>query len=254
MIKNIFKKIIFNNIYWLGDMVKTTCQSLVYIFLPPYRISNFISQMYFIGNGSISIIILTGTFTGMVLTLQLFEILSRFNAETIIGAVVALALIRELGPVLTALMVNARAGSSMAAEIGTMKVTEQIMAIEAMAINSMQYLISPRIFAGIVMVPMLNVLANLSGILGGYLVSVYLMDLDSGLYWNKISEFLSVSDLVHSSIKAAFFGLTLTAIGSYQGFNTSGGAKGVGQATTSAVAISSISILAIDYLLTSFII
>ena len=254
MFKHIFRRVVFNALFWLGDMVKTTAQALYYMFLPPYRIGNFVSQLYFIGNGSLSIILLTGTFTGMVLALQLFEILKRFNAESIIGAVVALSLIRELGPVLTALMVNARAGSAMAAELGTMKVTEQIMAIEAMAINSHHYLISPRIFAGIVMVPVLNILTNVSGILGGYVVSVYLMNLDQALYFNKVRDFLTISDLVHSNIKAAFFGLTLTAIGSYQGFNTTGGAKGVGQATTSAVVISSVSILAIDYLLTSFVI
>ncbi|MBL0691491.1 MAG: ABC transporter permease [SAR324 cluster bacterium] len=245
---------IINGLAWLGDITKVTLLSLFYIFLPPYRPKIFLAQLYFIGNGSLSVILLTGSFTGMVLALQMFEVLKRFSSESMVGAVVALSLTRELGPVLSALMVNARAGSSMAAEIGTMKVTEQIMAIESMAVNSYQYLISPRIFAGILMMPALNIISNVVGVLGGYFITVSLLGLDPGLYFNKIDDFMEVRDLVNSSLKAAIFGLILTVVGSYQGFNTSGGAKGVGKATTSAVVISAVLILAFDYLLTSFMI
>lgn len=250
---NLFNFII-EKISWIGDFMKITAISLYLIFVPPYRFKLFINQLYFIGNGSILIVLLSGTFTGMVLALQMFDILKRFNSESIIGAVVTISLTRELGPVLSALMVNARAGSAMAAELGTMRVTDQIMAMEAMAVNSYQYLISPRIFSGIVMLPVLTLLADFVGVLGGYLITVQLLGLDGGLYFNKIDDFLKLNYIWESILKSAVFGLILTAVGSYQGFNTSGGAKGVGQATTSAVVISSVLILIADYLITSLVI
>ena len=241
-------------VFWIGDFTTVTAHSIYLIFKPPYRIRLFLNQLYFIGNGSLSIILLSGGFTGMVLALQLYDVLKKFNAETIVGAIVAVSLTRELGPVLSALMVNARAGSSMAAEIGTMRVTEQINALEAMAVNPYQYLISPRIFASVIMLPVLTIIGNLVGVFGGYLIAVKLLSLDEALFFAKIDQFMQFNYVLESIFKAAVFGLILSAVGSYQGYNTSGGAKGVGRATTTAVVISSITILAADYIITSFVI
>ena len=239
---------------WVGSLGRIFFLSLYYIFLPPYRFRLFFQQLRFIGNGSLAVVILTGSFTGMVLALQMYAVLKKFNAESMVGAIVALSLTRELGPVLTALMVNARAGSAMAAELGSMRVTDQIMAMEAMAVNSYQYLISPRIFAGIVMMPLLTVIACLVGIVGGYIIAVFLMGLDPGLYVSKIDSMMYMSDIWGGLFKAAIFGAIVTLIGSYQGFHAGGGAEGVGRATTSAVVISSVMILAFDYVITSFLI
>ena len=241
-------------VVWIGSIGKVLALSFFYIFVPPYRPRLFFRQLRFIGNGSLSVVLLTGTFTGMVLTLQIFDVMKKFNAESMVGAVVSVALARELGPVLSALMVNARAGSAMSAELGTMRVTDQIIALEAMAVNSYQYLISPRIFAGVVMLPVLTILSNFIGIFGGYLVAVNLMGLDPGLYVSKVENFLTMSDILGGLFKSAVFGLVLTQVGSFQGFNTSGGAEGVGRATTTAVVISSVLILAFDYLITTFLI
>jgi phospholipid/cholesterol/gamma-HCH transport system permease protein len=182
----------------------------------------------------------------------MFNVMRNFNAESLVGSVVAIALTRELSPVLTALMVNARAGSAIAAEIGTMQVTEQVLALEAMAVNSYQYLISPRLFAGFVMLPFLTMISNGIGIMGGYVIAVNLLGLDPGLYFSKIDLYLSFSDIYSGLEKSAIFGGIVTMVGSFQGINASGGAAGVGKATTSAVVISSVLILSSDYLLTSF--
>jgi len=162
-----------------------------------------------------------------------------------------LSMTRELGPVLTALMVNGRAGSAMAAELGTMRVTEQIDALYVMATNPIKYLIVPRIIAGIVMLPVLTIVSDFLGILGGYFVGVILLNINSGMFVANILEYLDLDDIFHGLTKSAFFGLILTHIGCYEGFYTKGGAEGVGKATTQAVVISSVLILISDYFLTS---
>jgi len=187
----------------------------------------------------------------MVLALQSHHGFKLFGAETLVGSTVALAMTRELGPVLTALMVNGRAGSAMATEIGTMRVTEQIDALYVMAANPINYLIVPRIIAGIIMLPVLTIVSDLLGILGGYFVGVILLNINSGMFVANILEMLEVEDIFHGLIKSIFFGLILTYIGCYKGFYAEGGAEGVGKATTQAVVLSSVLILISDYLLTS---
>ena len=222
------------------------------IFTRPFRFKNYIEQLEFIGNKSLNVVLLTGCFTGMVLALQMYETLKQFSSESIVGGVVALAMTKELGPVLTALMVNSRAGSSIAAQLGTMKVTEQIDALRSMAVNPVQYLISPRILAGFVMLPFLTIISNLVGVVGGYIIAVLLLGLDHGLYIAKVTDLVQLSDILGGLLKASAFGIILTFIGCYYGYYTSGGAKGVGIATTSAVVTSAVLILATDYIITSF--
>jgi phospholipid/cholesterol/gamma-HCH transport system permease protein len=238
----------------LGKICSLFGRAMFVLCIPPYRWKNFIQHLEFIGNKSLSIVLFTALFTGMVLALQMYEALKKFQSESLVGGIVALALSKELAPVLTALMVNSRAGSAIAAEIGSMRVTEQIDAIEAMAVNSVQYLISPRIFAGIIMLPILTIIADIVGVLGGYLIAVPLLGLDHGLYINKIIDLVSTFDILGGLLKSAVFGAIVTFIGSYFGYTASGGAKGVGIATTRAVVTSAVMVLAFDYVITSFLV
>ena len=219
--------------------------------MPPYRLKAVIKQMEFVGVKSIFVVVLTGIFAGGVLALQSHHGFRLFGAETLVGSTVALAMTRELGPVLTALMVNGRAGSAMAAELGTMRVTEQIDALYVMATNPVKYLIVPRIIAGVVMLPVLTIVADFLGIVGGYFVGVILLKINSGMFVANIVEMLDLEDIFHGLTKSIFFGLILTHIGCYKGFYTTGGAEGVGKSTTQAVVLSSVLILVSDYFLTS---
>jgi len=227
-------------------------QAMALAVRPPFRVSQFFKQMEFIGNKSLGVVILTGMFTGMVLTFQTYRSLRDFSSETIVGGLVAVAMTRELGPVLSALMVNARAGSAIAAEIGTMRVTEQIDALFALAVNPVQYLISPRVIAGLLMVPILTAIADMTGIVGGYLVGVILLGVDPGIFMAKIVDFVTLGDIMQGSFKAAVFGVILTQVAAYKGYTTYGGAEGVGRATTEAVVVSAVLILFADYLITVF--
>ncbi len=227
-------------------------QALALLVRRPFRLTLFFKQMEFIGNRSLGVVILTGLFTGMVLTFQTYRSLRDFSSESIVGGLVAVAMVRELGPVLSSLMVNARAGSAIAAELGTMRVTEQIDALFALAVNPVQYLVTPRVLAGLVMVPMLTAIADMTGIAGGYLVGVMLLKVDPGIFWAKIIDFVTLGDIMQGTVKAATFGTLLTMVAAYKGYNTSGGAEGVGRATTEAVVISAVMILFSDYLITVF--
>jgi phospholipid/cholesterol/gamma-HCH transport system permease protein len=235
----------------MGRILILLFQAFVWMALPPYRFKAIVKQMEFVGVKSIFVVVLTGMFTGGVLALQSHHGFRLFGAETLVGSIVALAMTRELGPVLTALMVNGRAGSAMAAELGTMRVTEQIDALYVMATNPVKYLVVPRIIAGIVMLPVLTIVSDFLGILGGYVVGVILLNINSGMFVANILEYLELDDIFHGLTKSAFFGLILTHIGCYKGFYTEGGAEGVGKATTQAVVISSVLILISDYFLTS---
>jgi len=235
----------------MGRILILLFQAFFWMVLPPYRFKAIIKQMEFVGVKSIYVVILTGIFAGGVLALQSHHGFRLFGAQTLVGSVVALAMTRELGPVLTALMVNGRAGSAMAAELGTMRVTEQIDALYVMAANPIQYLFVPRIIAGIVMLPVLTIVSDFLGILGGYFVGVILLNINSGMFVANILEYLELEDIFHGLTKSIFFGLILTHIGCYKGFNTVGGAEGVGKATTQAVVLSSVVILISDYILTS---
>jgi phospholipid/cholesterol/gamma-HCH transport system permease protein len=224
---------------------------LMWMGRPPLKARNIFKQMEFVGVKSIFVVVLTGSFTGMVMALQSYHGFKLFSAESMVGSAVALGMTRELGPVLTALMVTARAGSAMAAELGTMRVTEQIDALYVMAANPVKYLIVPRVIAGVVMVPFLTVVSDFSGILGGYVVGVELLHINSGVFVKNITKLVDLDDIFNGLIKAACFGLILSLVGCYKGFNTRGGAEGVGKATTEAVVLSSVSILISDYFLTA---
>lgn len=225
-------------------------RTFAWMFRRPFDIGEWFRQMVRVGVDSIPVVILTTMFTGMVLALQTYLGFQRVHAEQFVASVVSLAMLRELSPVLVGLMVTGRVGSSMAAEIGTMRVTEQIDALKALATEPIQYLFVPRVVAGIVMLPFLVVIGDALGIYGGYLVAVKLLHTNPVAYKQNTFEFLSLNDLWSGLIKAAFFGLILTLTGCVRGYYTTGGAEGVGRATTYAVVSASLIILLTDFFLT----
>ena len=217
---------------------------------PPFEIKEWFRQMVRLGVDSIPVVFLTAMFTGMVLALQTYAGFQRVHAENFVGSVVALAMLRELSPVLVGLMVTGRVGSSMAAEIGTMRVTEQLDALEALATDPIHYLFVPRVIAGIVMLPFLVVLGDALGIGGGYLVAVRLMGANPVVYESNTYQYLQMNDIWSGLVKAAAFGLILTLTGCVRGYTTTGGAEGVGRSTTAAVVSASLIILLSDFFLT----
>jgi phospholipid/cholesterol/gamma-HCH transport system permease protein len=218
---------------------------------PPFKTRQVLARIHFVGYSSLPIVLLTGTFTGMVLGLQIFVVLSRFGAEAFLGPAVALALIRELGPVLAALMVTGQAGSALTAEIGIMRITEQIDALEVMALNPRRYLVAPSLLAGIITFPLLTAVFDTVGILGAYLVAVKLLGLSAGTYFGEMQSFVGMEDLLTGFWKAISFGLLVTWVCTYKGFHVGHGAAGVARATTQAVVLSSVLILVWDYFLGS---
>jgi len=242
---------VLSGVEQMGGMLILLISALSWMLRPPLKLRNIIKQMEFVGVKSTFVVVLTGVFTGMVLALQSYHGFRLFSAESLVGSTVALSMTRELGPVLTSLMVTARAGSAMAAELGTMRVTEQIDALYVMAANPIKYLVVPRIAASVLMVPILTAISDFLGILGGYFVGVILLDINEGIFLDNIYKYVELEDIYNGLIKAAFFGLLLSVIGCYKGFNTRGGAEGVGMATTEAVVIASVSILVADYFLTA---
>ena len=234
-----------------GGMALLFLNTIAYTFRPPFRLRLLFRQMEFVGVNSFLVVVLTALFSGMVMAFQGYHALSKFGGESLLGGVVALSLVRELGPVLTSLMVTARAGSAMAAELGTMRVTEQIDALQVMAVNPVHYLVVPRFWAAVITVPLLTVIADLVGIAGGYLVGVMLLKVDAGIFIRKMQDMVEWVDISSGIYKAFVFGALLSIIGCYKGYNASGGAEGVGRATTEAVVIASVSILVSDYILTS---
>ncbi len=242
---------VLSGVEQMGGILILLISTLGWMFRPPLKLRAIIKQMEFVGVKSTFVVVLTGTFTGMVLALQSYHGFRLFSAEGLVGSTVALSMTRELGPVLTGLMVTARAGSAMAAELGTMRVTEQIDALYVMAANPIKYLVVPRIVASVFVVPLLTAISDFLGILGGYFVGVVLLDINKGIFVDNIYKYVELEDIYNGLIKAAFFGLLLSLIGCYKGFNTRGGAEGVGMATTEAVVIASVSILVADYFLTA---
>ncbi|WP_414437884.1 MlaE family ABC transporter permease [Candidatus Bealeia paramacronuclearis] len=220
-------------------------------FKPPYFFRQILRQFLEIGYLSLPVVGLTALFTGMVLALQSYTGFSRFNAENAVASVVILSMTRELGPVLAGLMVAGRMGASMAAEIGTMRVTEQIDALTTLSTHPSKYLIAPRILAGVLTLPLLVMVADIIGVFGGYLVSVYKLGFNPATYLKQSWDFLERADVASGLIKAAAFGFIITSMGCYQGYYSKGGAQGVGKATTNAVVSASILILITNYLLTA---
>lgn len=236
----------------LGKILLLVYATLKQLILPPFELKNTFKQIVEIGLKSMPVVLITAVFTGMVLALQSYTGFKRFNAEVMVGTVVALSMTRELGPVLTGLIVAGRAGAAMAAELGTMRVTEQIDALDTLATNPVKYLIVPRFIAGVIMLPSLTVIADYVGIVGGYFVTVYLLGANSSVYWKRTWDYLEPTDIYNGLIKACFFGATIAIISCYKGFYTQGGAEGVGKATTGAVVVSSMTILISDYFLSAW--
>ncbi len=222
----------------------------------PKQFQKVIQQIYYIGARSTTIIMLVSLFTGMVLGLQSYHALVQFGAQGSLGTLVSLSLIRELGPVLTAIMITARAGSAITAEIGVQRISEQIDALETMRIDPFRYLVTPRITAAIISFPLLTTVFDLIGIIGGYLSSVMLMGLNAGVYAHSVQAYVDMEDLTNGFIKAIVFAVIVATVCCYQGYfvhmrEDSKGAKAVGLATTSAVVISCVLILVSDYVVTS---
>ncbi len=241
----------------LGRLAIFLLRGAYNIFYFPFQFQKFIEQLYFIGMKSMLVIVLTASFTGMVLGFQGYYTLVQFGSEGVLGTMVALTLIRELGPVLTAIMITGRAGSAMAAEIGIMRISEQIDALETMNINSVRYLFSPRLAAAVISFPLLTALFDAIGIFGGYLSGCLLLGINPGIYFYRVETSVIMEDINGGFIKAVVFAVVVVTICCYQGYythlrKTGFGAKGVSFATTSAVVISSVLILATDYVLTSF--
>jgi phospholipid/cholesterol/gamma-HCH transport system permease protein len=234
-----------------GKVMILFFRTLVLIFRPPFDLRSLLRQIERVGVNSIPVVLVTGAFTGMVLALQSYTGFRRFNAEAYVGTVVALSMTRELGPVLSGLMVSGRVGSAMAAELGTMQVTEQIDALYTLATNPIKYLIVPRFLASLVIMPILTVFADAVGMLGGYAVSVYLLDSNPTIYVRRTYDYLDLEDIYIGLLKACVFGMIIAIIGCYQGFNAQGGAEGVGKATTRAVVLSSLLILIANYFITA---
>ena len=234
----------------LGRFVDLLFRTAAWTVRPPYDIPEIVKQMVRVGVDSIPVVFLTGLFTGMVIALQTYTGFARFHAESFVGSVVALSVTRELAPVLAALMVTGRVGSAMAAELGTMRVTEQIDALVALATEPVQYLVVPRVVAATVMLPLLVVMADAVGIGGGYVVAVDLLGANPVTYVHNSFQFLEMNDLTSGIVKAAFFGLIFSLIGCQKGYYTEGGAEGVGIATTRAVVAGSLAILIADFFLT----
>ncbi|MBA3011766.1 MAG: MlaE family lipid ABC transporter permease subunit [Proteobacteria bacterium] len=220
-------------------------------FLPPFRIRRLLKEIEFIGSKSFLIVFVTGLFTGLVLGLQGYHTLTQFGAEALLGSAVALSIIRELGPVLCALMVTGRAGSAIASQIGIMKITDQFPALEMMAIDPVKYVISPKILAGIISLPLLTAVFDVVGIMGGYLVGVKLLGVNEGAYFGKMVTSVTFTDIYGGILKSLSFGLLIAWISSFMGFTADPTTEGVSAATTNAVVITSLSILIVDYILTS---
>lgn len=243
--------LVIDNITALGTFVIFLFTALFYMALPPYKPRLAFRQIRIIGAESFYLVALIAAFTGMVLGLQGYNTLSRFGSEGALGTVVALVLVREMGPVLAALMVAARAGSAMAAELGSMQATEQIDALTVMAINPVQYLVSPRVLAGVISLPLLTTMFDVIGIWGGYIVGVGLMGAPSASYIHGIAQNLSAHDITSGLYKALVFGVVVMWVCCYKGYHAQRMATGVSRATTEAVVLSSVLILAWDYFLTS---
>jgi phospholipid/cholesterol/gamma-HCH transport system permease protein len=235
----------------LGRMMNLLIAALLWIFVPPLRVRRVLRQIHFMGWRSLLVVALTGAFTGMVLGLQGYYTLNKFGATAMLGPAVALSLIREIGPVLCALVITGRAGSAMAAEIGIMRITDQIDALSVMALNPIKYLISPNILAGLITFPLLTAIVDVIGIYGGYVVGVQLLGVGAGVYFGEMQNFVSMYDIKIGFYKSLSFGLIMSWICCYKGFHTGFGAEGVSRAMTEAVVMSSVWILICDYFWTS---
>jgi phospholipid/cholesterol/gamma-HCH transport system permease protein len=235
-----------------GAMTIFVLEGLGLALVPPFRPRRLLQEIYQIGVKSTLIVMLTAAFTGMVMALQGYYTLKMYGSEGALGSAVALSLIREMGPVLTGIMVSARAGSAVTAEIGIMRITEQLDALDTMAVNPLQYVVMPKLLAGVIAVPLLTAIFDVVGILGGYLVGVVLLGVSSGSYFSGMIQSVVPLDVYGGIVKSLVFGLTIILVACYKGYHTSHGAEGVSKATNQTVVLSAVLILAWDYVLTSF--
>jgi phospholipid/cholesterol/gamma-HCH transport system permease protein len=233
-----------------GDITLFALSGIGHVFRPPFYGRMFARAFIDIGFFSLPVVALTAIFTGMVLALQASTGLSRFSAGSAVASLVVLAVTRERGPVLAGLMVSGRVGAAIAAEIGTMRVTDQIDALSTLSTNPMKYLVAPRMLAGIIAMPLLVVVADILGVLGGFIIGTLKLGFNAGTYLTNTLQYMDTQDVVSGLVKAAVFGLIIVLMGCYHGYRSRGGAEGVGNATTSAVVSASVLILAFDYVLT----
>jgi len=233
-----------------GRLGLFTVKAVYHCFTPPFYFRQLGSQILEVGFYSLPVVALTTIFSGMVIALQTYAGFSRFSAEGAVAMVVWIAVTRELAPVMAGLMVAGRIGAAMAAELGTMRVTEQIDALSTLSTHPFKYLISPRIIAGVLTLPLLVLIGDVLGICGGYLIGVYKLDFNASSYLINTWNFMKASDVISGLVKAGVFGFIITLMGCYHGFNSKGGAQGVGAATTNAVVSSSILILISNYIIT----
>ncbi len=233
-----------------GTVALFALEAISHLFRPPFYWRLFLRAFVEIAYFSLPVVALTAVFTGMVLVLQSYTGFARFNAQSATANLVVLALTRELGPVLAGLMVAGRIGASFAAEIGTMRVTDQIDALTTLSTNPMKYLVAPRLLAATIGLPLLVLIADILGIMGGWLIATAKLGFSSEAYLKSTYDFLQSEDVVSGLVKAGVFGFIVALMGTWCGYNSKGGAQGVGSATTTAVVVSSILILALDYVLT----
>lgn len=241
--------IVTNVLTYVGEIAVLLGQSLRYIVRGRVNMRDLMQQMSFMGVNSVAIALLTCFSSGAVLALYFAQFLVQYGQQWLVGAVVALALSREIAPVLVGVVVAARAGSAIAAEIGTMKVTEQVDALRALAVDPVEYLVPPRLISGLIMLPIVCALADAAGLFGGYLVSVYMEGVPAGSFPLSIRQFIDLSDFTRGLVKTVFFGLIIVLVGCHQGLRTRGGATEVGRATTNAVVLSIVFIYIADFFL-----
>lgn len=243
-------RVVLDGLATAGRIGIFTFYGLLHCFTPPYFLRLIGRQMATIGYFSLPVVGLTALFTGMVLALQIYIGSARFNAESTVATIVVIGITRELGPVLAGLMVAGRVAAAIAAEIGTMRVTEQIDALVTLSTNPFKYLVAPRLWAATVTLPLLVLVADTIGVMGGYLIGTHKLGFNEGSYLTNTFDYLETSDVVSGLVKAAAFGFLVALMGCYHGFHSKGGAQGVGRATTDAVVSASILILISDYIIT----
>ncbi|MFC4347718.1 MlaE family ABC transporter permease [Kordiimonas lipolytica] len=246
----IIGQVVLASLAEIGRLSKFSATAISSIVMPPVYWRHVLNQMWLIGYNSLPVVGLTALFTGAALAQQIYVGGSRFNAASVVPGVVVIAIVRELGPVLGGLMVAGRVSSAMAAELGTMRVTEQIDALVTLSTDPFKYLVAPRLIAAVITLPLLVIIANIIGVLGGYLIGTGRLGLNEGTYLQVTVDFLERADVISSLVKAAVFGFFIALMGSYHGYNSRGGAQGVGKATTNAVVSAFIAILLANLIIT----
>ncbi len=254
MLAVLFENFLKRKVLAVQEFTNLLAGSIERAFSPPHYVIDTLVQMDIIGFGSLPIVLLTGFFTGAVLALQTYRTLSTFGEVGLLGEVVALSIVRELGPVLTALMVAGRNSSGIASEIGSMLVSEQVDAMRALGTDPLRKLVLPRLFATLLTLPLLTILSDFFGMMGGYLVSSSTVRLSGEEYWVRAYQALTIQDVTQGMLKPFFFGVTIAAVGCYFGLHTTGGTAGVGRSTTQSVVAASVAILVLDFFITKFLI